>query len=418
MGKTDKEFILGITRIISDPTEIKNLLMDLIQSSTFEILLILPTTNAFLRKSRIGVLQKLKEMTEYNSNLHIKILTPTNNHVDSIIQTVLDSKNKNKDNTNKIEIKSIEETSEITINTVTILVVDRKVSFVIEKADDSKENFIEAIGSSTYSSSRPTVLSYLSIFQSLWKESKLYEKLKKHDKMQKEFINIASHEMKTPVQAILGYIELFGDNPQTSKEMVNAIFRNAIRLQRLTQDILDVTKIESNSLKVNKELFNLNKKIISVIEDFNKGVQANMYNKNNHFVDIIFKPKSIEKDIVVHADKLRIYQVISNLLNNSIKFMNITNKTGEGCIIISAIEDKKDNRVTVMVKDEGTGIDSEIMPHLFNKFVTTSENGMGLGLFISKSIIEAHGGHMWAENNYYNNEIKGATFYFSLPLFN
>ena len=112
-----------------------------------------------------------------------------------------------------IDIKSIEETSEITINTVTIVVIDRKVSLVIEKADDSKEDFIEAIGSATYSSSRPTVLSYISIFQSLWNESKLYEKLKVHDKMQKEFINIASHEMKTPVQAILGYIELFSAYP-------------------------------------------------------------------------------------------------------------------------------------------------------------------------------------------------------------
>jgi signal transduction histidine kinase len=197
--------------------------------------------------------------------------------------------------------------------------------------------------------------------------------------------------------------------------MINAILRNAIRLQKLTQDILDVTKIESNSLKLNKELFNINKKIISVIEDFNNGIQANLYNRNNHFIDIIFKPKSIEKDIFVFADKLRIYQVISNLLNNALKF---TDKAGGGKILISALEDKKDNKVIVLVKDEGTGIDSKIMPSLFNKFVTKSENGIGLGLYISKSIIEAHDGNIWAENNHYNNEIKGATFYFSLPLFN
>ena len=410
MKEIDKEFVLGVTHVIFNPYKIKDLLIDLIRSSSYEILLILPTANAFLRKDRIGIMQILKKMAEDNPDLLIRILTPTNNSVDKIIRTVLEN-NENANNLN-IDIKSIEETSEITINTVTILVIDRKVSLVIEKADDSKENFIDAIGSATYSSSRPTVLSYISIFQSLWKESILYEKLKIHDKMQKEFINIASHEMKTPVQAILGYVELFNAYPEAKDEMINAIFRNALRLQKMTQDILDVTKIESNSLKLNKESFNLSDKIRSIIYDFNKGIHANLYNKNNRLINIEFKSKLIEKDIIICADKIRVYQVISNLLNNAIKF---TNKANGSNITIDVIESKEDNKVTVGVKDEGTGIDSEIMPNLFNKFVTKSENGMGLGLFISKSIVEAHGGNIWAENNHYNNE-KGSTFYFSLPL--
>lgn len=410
MNEMGKEFIFGVTHIISEPIKIKNLLIDLIQSATSEILLILPTSNAFLRKNRIGVMQILKTMTEVNPKLLVRILTPTNNFVDKIIKTVLIN-NYDGDGT-KIDIKSIEETSEITINTVTIVVIDRKVSLVIEE-NDAKEDFMEAIGSATYSSSRPTVLSYISIFQSLWNESKLYEKLKAHDKMQKEFINIASHEMKTPVQAILGYIELFSAYPDANNEMIDAIFRNAIRLQKLTQDILDVTKIESNMLKLHKESFNLNEKIRSVLDDFNKGIQANSYNNNNRFVNIVHKTKLLEKDVIVYADKIRVYQVISNLLNNAIKFMH---KTKGGNITISIIEDKKDNKVTVGIKDDGTGIDSEIMSNLFNKFVSKSENGMGLGLFISKSIIEAHGGNIWAENNLYNDE-RGSTFYFSLPLF-
>jgi signal transduction histidine kinase len=410
MKEVDKEFVLGVTHVISNPCKIKDLLIDLIRSSSYEIFLILPTANAFLRKDRIGIMQILKKMAEDNPDLFIRILTPTNNGVDKIIRTVLEN-NENANNLN-IDIKSIEETSEITINTVTILVIDRKVSLVIEKADDSKENFIDAIGSATYSSSRPTVLSYISIFQSLWKESILYEKLKVHDKMQKEFINIASHEMKTPVQAILGYVELFNAYPEAKDDMINAIFRNALRLQKLTQDILDVTKIESNSLKLNKESFNLSDKIRSVIYDFNIGIHANLYNKNNRLINIEFKSKLIEKDIIICADKIRVYQVISNLLNNAFKF---TNKANGSNITIDVIESKEDNKVTVGVKDEGTGIDSEIIPNLFNKFVTKSENGMGLGLFISKSIVEAHGGNIWAENNHYNNE-KGSTFYFSLPL--
>lgn len=219
------------------------------------------------------------------------------------------------------------------------------------------------------------------------------EQLKVHDKLQKEFINVAAHELRTPTQAILGYAELLQMDPEDRDEMIKAIYRNSMRLQRLTSDILDVTRIESESLKLEKEEFNLKDVVQGAIQD-TKNQMA------NGKVQFVYDPK----DIYVSADRGRITQVVSNLLDNAAKF------TKEGAITVStqAVE----GQATVSIKDTGTGIDSEIMPRLFSKFATKSEKGTGLGLFISRSIIEAHDGRIWCSNN----KDKGATFAFSLPL--
>jgi len=234
------------------------------------------------------------------------------------------------------------------------------------------------------------------------------EQLKIHDKMQKEFINIASHEMKTPTQAILGYSELLQHHPDKKDDIVQAILRNAVRLQRLTSDILDVTRIESHTLKLNKEKFNLNDVITHCINDAtihngkNKNINDNNNNNNNNNVKLLYEPKDI---IILQADRARISQVISNLLSNALKF------TITGTIHI--IAEKEDRRALVSIKDTGTGIHSEVISRLFSKFASKSFSGTGLGLFISKSIIEAHGGKIWAKNN--TEEERGATFTFSLP---
>jgi signal transduction histidine kinase len=165
----------------------------------------------------------------------------------------------------------------------TILVVDRKASLVMELRDDSKSTFIEAIGLSTYSNSKAGVLSYVAIFDNLWKQTELYQKvveaneqLKVHDKMQKEFINIAAHELRTPIQPILGLSDVLvskkGDIEQY-KELLDAIIRNAKRLQKLTEDILDVTKIESQSLQLKKQRINLNEVILSITAEYENQVK-------------------------------------------------------------------------------------------------------------------------------------------------
>src|SRR5215212_536783 len=227
------------------------------------------------------------------------------------------------------------------------------------------------------------------------------EKLKESDKIKDEFINVAAHELRTPIQPILGLSEFIRPKiNDKEREYVDVIIRNAKRLQRLTENILDVTKIESQSLKLNKERFNLNDIITNTIEDI---VINKDFFKNTH-IKLLYEPR----DIFIEADKQQLTRVISNLLNNAIKFTN------EGTI--SIIAEKKDSQVFVSIKDTGEGIDPEIFPQLFSKFVTKSFEGTGLGLFIAKSIVEAHDGQIWAENNY--NGKKGATFMFSLPLRN
>ena len=221
------------------------------------------------------------------------------------------------------------------------------------------------------------------------------EQLKDHDRMQREFINVAAHELRTPTQAIIGYSDLFYLRPESREEAIKAITRNAERLERLTRDILDVTRIEGHRLDLNKEKFNISEVVASAIEDTRRRVD-----------DSSIKFEYSPRKILVEADRMRISQVLSNLLSNAVKF------TKQGTVYISA--ENKDGQLIVSVKDTGSGIDPEIMPRLFTKFTTKSQTGTGLGLFISKSIIEAHGGRIWAEKN--NKDGKGATFTFRLPL--
>ena len=193
--------------------------------------------------------------------------------------------------------------------------------------------------------------------------------------------------MKTPTQAILGYSKLIQRHPEKRDEMIQAISRNASRLQRLTSDILDVTRIESGSLRLNLETFNLNEVISDIVDDYENEIE-----RSGNDVKLIHQGHN--EIIQIEGDKNRLTQVIYNLIGNAVKF------TTQGSITIKAEIEKEDNNALVSVKDTGSGIDPEIMPKLFTKFVAKSNTGTGLGLFISKSIIEAHGGKIWALNNH------------------
>jgi signal transduction histidine kinase len=234
------------------------------------------------------------------------------------------------------------------------------------------------------------------------------EQLKVHDRMQKEFINIAAHELRTPIQPILSLTQILRSNRKDGKqhELLDVTIVNAKRLCRLSDNILDATRIESQSLKLDKEQFNLNDVITATLDEIITIGDV----KKEKKIKLIYQ----HHDILVEADKARITQVMSNLLNNAVKFI----KEGGGGGTITITTEKKENdktaAVVVTVKDTGTGIDHEILPRLFSKFTSKSYQGTGLGLFISKNIIEAHGGKIWAENNPEGE--KGATFYFSLPL--
>lgn len=234
------------------------------------------------------------------------------------------------------------------------------------------------------------------------------EQLRQHDKIEKEFINMAAHELRTPIQPILGLADVLRDYVTDSHQskLLDVIMRNARRLQRLSCDILDVSKIESSLLKISKSKIDLNEKIKNLINDVENGYDDG----NNRNVKIIFEPK---ETIFVYADKDRIYQVLSNLLNNAIKYTKNGTVTINTSIANGSNNNANDDKEAVVtIMDTGCGITPEIMQKLFSKFVTTSSHGTGLGLFISKGIIEAHGGRIWAENN--SNGV-GSSFSFSLP---
>ncbi len=224
--------------------------------------------------------------------------------------------------------------------------------------------------------------------------------------MQEEFISVASHELRTPTQAVLAYSQLIQKHPEKTEEMIQAIYRNAKRFQRLTNDILDLTKIESKTFKLNKTHFSLNDLLSSVVDEYKENIDKSNINVrllNNETDNEIF---------LIEADRQRITQVVSNLLDNAVKF---TKGKGKDVEVIAKRERIRVDReiVVVNIKDTGSGIDAEISPKLFTKFVKKPETGTGLGLFICKSIVEAHGGKICAENN---TDDKGATFNFSLPL--
>jgi two-component system sensor histidine kinase VicK len=378
--------------VVYDAGQALEIYQSLIMSAESEIKILFPTTDAVIRQDKAGILFLLLEAAK---KCQIKLLMP---HDESIRNFVpLDSAN--------ITTRFIEQQEG---GKATILIVDDKASLMMELKDDGKRIFQEAIGLSTYSNSKAGVLSYVSMFESLWRQTQLNAELKNNERMQKEFINIAAHELRTPVQPILGMAELlelsFEDGrtkTEISKEELDIIFRNAKRLERLSSDVLETARIESQSMRLNKELFSLNEVISNLIRDAINQI-------DNQDITIQYDPK----DIVVYADKGRVSEVISNILDNAIKFMQ------DGKITISADINSENpacsnNEAVIMIRDEGTGIDSQIASRLFTKFATKSDKGTGLGLYISKSIVEAHGGRIWANNNEDN---VGATFGFSIPL--
>ena len=214
--------------------------------------------------------------------------------------------------------------------------------------------------------------------------------------------------MRTPIQPILGLSQVLRSRKLNATDdydkYLDTIIRNAKRLQRLADSILDVTRIESQSLKLHKEKIKIDDVIMDAIQDYRDEIEK----KCNGNLKLLYEPSN-EEDIIVEADRGRLTQVISNLLSNALKF------TKEGVISINTVKKEENEKdiLIVSIKDTGSGIDAEIFQKLFSRFISRSFSGTGLGLFISKNIVEAHEGKIWAENN---SDGKGATFYFSLPL--
>ena len=405
---------LADIEVIQSSSRARELYLELVKNAKKEILFVFPSSTALIRQEKMGAVPLAIEAVKKRA-AKVRILVPYNKEVEDRIKLMKAELGRRPIYNADIDVRYTEQTSG---TMATILVVDRKVSLVMELRDDSTRTFDEAIGLSTYSNSKAGVLSYVAIFENLWVLTELYKQVKEanerlmlHDKMQQEFINVAAHELRTPIQPILTTVGLLHSRKghvsnQQMDDSLEMIHRNAQRLKRLAEDILDVTKIETQSLILNKERLNLNDVVISAIKDVKNQIQDSW----GGGAQILYE--SNDDTIFIEADRYRVSQLVINLLSNALKFI----KRYDGIVFIS-IEKKEDvaggqEVALVSIKDNGTGIDPGIFPRLFEKFASKSFRGTGLGLFICRSIVEAHGGRIWAENN----RDKGATFHFTLPI--
>jgi two-component system sensor histidine kinase VicK len=387
-----KEIEEGLTpefyEVITDHEKATQTLVELAKSVKKEALFFLPNDKSLVRLERLGLIDYVMKASQ--SGATVKIICPLSEVNAEIVRRISET-------APEIEILNGNNSP------YGMYIGDGEKFIRAELRNPNAEKFSESIGFMVYSNRKTSVDSFKSIFELLWNERTLNEELKKAYRMQKEFINIASHELRTPVQAILGMSSLLQYYPEKKDELIQIIRKNAKRLQTLTDGILDVTRIESQTFQLEKEQFNLYELLSDVIKDFTEKIKSD--NKN---VKLVYDQKyTNHPPIIVEADKGRITQVLSNILNNALKFTN------EGQIIVRAHESDNKKEIIVSITDTGSGINKDIFARLFSKFVTKSSQGTGLGLYISKSIVEAHGGKIWAENN---KDKAGATFMFTLPV--
>jgi signal transduction histidine kinase len=269
------------------------------------------------------------------------------------------------------------------------------------------------------------------------------ENIREKYEKQQDFINIAAHEIRSPCQAIIGYVELLNLEPADSKKHLDLIEKNAERLSLLISNILDASRIDHKTIKIEKVKFNLVQLIEQIIDDLNSRITDGDSNQNTQIIfeniqTVIQKSHDTSeenKNMIVYADKGRITQVIFNLLDNAIRFgkgnkiivtlkksipiqydaaKDISGIESEELVRLPEQEKLDQGEIIVQVKDSGRGINSKVLDNLFSKFTSDPTiGGTGLGLYISKNIIQAHGGRIWAENN---KDETGATLSFSLPL--
>ena len=396
----DIEEKVGIAEIeiIRNPVDSIARSWDMVKSARKEIDVLFSSSNALKRQITMGALSLLKNASE-KQKVKIRMLLPSSDKSEELIEQT-------KFNVPKIDIRTISSSLETKIS---ILVVDSKQCLILELKDDKQNTSYEAVGLSTYSISPTIISSYLAVFESFWRQAELFEKMKEVELLEKDFVNIAAHELRNPIQPIIGFSELLYakiDNHE-HRRLLDEVILNAKRLERLARLMLDVTRIENNSLVLTREAVDVSKVLNDIVDSYNHKLKEQNMEIINDNTKMIIIQNGI-KNINVTIDKVRITQVFCNILDNAISF------TQQGIIRVILRKEKQDgqNFLIINVKDMGPGIDSEIMSKLFTKFASKSDMGTGLGLFISKGIVEAHGGKIWAENN----PDRGATFSFSLPI--
>ena len=400
--------------VINEKNKAAELLLSLSKLAKEEVLFLLPNDKALVRMKKLGVLDALQKASL--EGVDVRLICPVTYANSEILERLREQS----------QIKFVKGNE----SQSGIIIIDSSRFISAELINPTSDTFSEAIGIVLYSNSKRSTNMLRSFFNSLWNQAELYRRLELQEKMEKEFVNMAAHELRTPVQPLLGMTDIlmsqFEEDEQqqqqqeeeagkkktrnnkkkeitVTKEEIEMIARNVKRLERLTSDILDVSRIEGNALKLNLEVIDLNEKIRIVVNDEISAIPQGKALK------IIFDQRE-KAPLFVKGDKSRLFEVLSNLIGNAIKFTD-----SGGTITVTAEKTAAKNEAIVSIKDTGKGIDMEILPRLFSKFASKSDKGTGLGLFLSKGIIEAHGGKIWAENN---KDGIGATFRFTLPLRN
>jgi signal transduction histidine kinase len=356
-----------------------------------EALWILPSARALIRVRDAGILDIL--VTAATKGASVRIFCPVEPKNSKLVESYANL-------TPTLEIRTSEP------GPTTLLIVDKRLMFTSELRNDDAHETKDAIRNSIYCSSRPTIQSHLTLFDLLWRQKEIVRELTSAAEIKKDFINVAAHELRTPILPILLSAEALQEGIGTEDrnelaEKVTIIVRNARRLRTLVNNILDAARIENKSFILKLEDNDVAQFIQSIVADesfklsFDSPISLEFQNK----LPFGFR-SSFDKD--------RLGQVLTNLIDNAIKF------TKSGKVTITAtIEDGEKSMISISVKDSGVGIDPMIMDKLFTKFATKStfKSGTGLGLYISKTIVEQHGGNLFGKNN----EEGGATFTILIP---
>lgn len=410
---------LQSVELIRDPRRSIAKSLEILDGTKSELLVLFATPHTFVLAMQFGVASTYRELSE--RGVKVKILLPRSDD-DRVLSEIM----KTRDTAPGIALRLSEEG----LNTrLSLMVSDKRYVMSWELKDETSEDPYQAAGMATCSNMQSLATSYATIFENLWMTSEISESLRvanlrlvSNDKAMKEFLDIAAHELRTPIQPILGLSGLLrqktvGDDGQQidgeTRLSLEIIERNAIRLDRLAQDILDVTRIESGQLHLKMENLDLDEFIKNTIQDSSQSLKSGKgYSENSGFnlsyINTIGKVNDEQIVPTVNVDRTRIGQVLSNLVSNAIKF------TSAGSVIVTlALSNDPSKQVIISIKDTGSGLDPSILPRLFEKFVSTSEKGTGLGLYICKNIVEAHGGKIWAHNN---TDGAGCTFSLTLPM--
>jgi two-component system sensor histidine kinase VicK len=383
--------------IINDTKRISEILIDLAKSVVNEVVLLLPNDRALIRIDRLGVVDSLLEASR--NGAVIKIICPLSEENKPIQKKIFNA---------SPNVKLIDGSN----SQHGLYIIDSIKFLRVELVKPEAESFLDAIGFAIYSNNKRSADLYRWMFELLWNERVINLESKKANRIQKEFMNVAAHELRTPIQPIVGLAHLLRYEKEYMKgkeqESLDVIIRNAERLQRLAENILDASRIESQRLTLRKVRFELNDLLFSIVQNYYK--ESTNSASSGKDVSVLYEPPN--ENIVVEADKERISQVVRNIIGNALEF------TSEGTVLVTLRKERQQENegrqiVVVAVTDSGCGIDPAIVPRIFEKFVTRSDKGTGLGLFVSKSIIQAHEGRIWVQNN--TEGEKGTTFCFTLP---